>query len=210
MYKINKPQRSALLWMTGGTLMVIISIMLMNDNSMIDDSKQVKNASNFDVKKINKPKPKRKIEKKQKSKPKKVSTPVPLVDLNSDLSGIEFDLPAFSLGNGADIDQSLIGDTSNVVMTGDTVDVVPVAKVRAPLEYPLRAKAKEIEGFVKLSLLIGQDGMVKQVKVIEASPPGIFDNAAVRSVKRWKFSPAMFNGKPVSTWVNLPVRFELG
>lgn len=206
--QLNKHHKMAMLWSLAGTAVILLAILLMNASKHISKETRTERAMNFEVVKLQKPKKVTKTPPKKK-KQAKVAPPVPLVDLNSSLAGIEFDLPAFSLG-GSGVDDSLIGDTSNVVMTGDTVDVVPKPVQRAPLEYPARAKSKEIEGYVVLSLLINKAGKVEKAKVIEASPQGIFDSSALRSIKRWSFEPAYFNGKPVKAWANQTIRFEMG
>ena len=38
---------------------------------------------------------------------------------------------------------------------------------------------------------------------------GVFDDIAVASVKRWKFKPAEYQGKPVKIWAKQKIRFEL-
>lgn len=205
---LDRHQKVAVLWSLAGTFIVLLVILLMNASKHTSKDDKPKRAMSFEVVKVKKPKNVKKTPPKKK-KPAKVAPPVPLVDLNSSLAGIEFDLPAFSLG-GSGVDDSLIGDTSNVVMTGDTVDVVPRPVQRAPLEYPPRAKSKEIEGYVVMSLLINKQGKVEKAKVIESSPQGIFDNSALRSIKRWNFEPAYFNGKPVKAWANQTIRFEMG
>lgn len=207
MIKLNQHHRVAIRWSLIGTAVVLVSIVLMNASKPISKDDKSSRALSFEVAKVDKPK---KVTKKKPKKKKKHQTapPVPLVNLDSSLSGIEFDLPAFAIGSG--VDESLIGDTSNVVMTGDTVDVVPRPVKRAPLDYPPRAKSKEIEGYVVLSLLIDKQGKVEKAKVIEASPEGVFDNSALRSIKRWNFEPAYFNGKPVKSWANQTIRFEMG
>ena len=43
-----------------------------------------------------------------------------------------------------------------------------------------------------------------------AAPEGIFDEAARRSVIRWKFRPGIKSGMPVNTWVEMDIEFELG
>lgn len=204
----DKHQKVAMLWSFTGTSIVLLAILMMNASKHIVKEEKSERAMKFDVVKLQKPKKVTKAPPKKK-KPAKVAPPVPLVDLNSSLSGIEFDLPAFSL-SGSGVDESLIGDTSNVVMTGDTVDVVPRPVQRAPLEYPARAKSKEIEGYVVLSLLINKSGKIEEARVIEASPQGVFENSALRSIKRWNFEPAYFNGKPVKSWANQTIRFEMG
>lgn len=66
------------------------------------------------------------------------------------------------------------------------------------LIYPEEARSKLIEGGVYVSYIIGIDGKVKNVKVIQSSNPAL-DEAAINVVAhspKWK--PARYKGKPVA------------
>lgn len=134
----------------------------------------------------------------------------PMAAISDNLSGIDLGINFSQVDVDTRINDALIGDVSNIVMTGDTVDEKPSPTFRVPFEYPARAKAKEIEGFVVLSLLIDQKGEVKKIKVLESEPVGVFDEPAIQSVKDWRFTPAKFKGSPVKIWANQTIRFELG
>lgn len=69
--------------------------------------------------------------------------------------------------------------------------------VRIPPAYPIEARRKKQEGWVKMEFTVQEDGTVADIKVREASPSGIFDQAAVAAIGQWKFRPAMQNGKAV-------------
>lgn len=146
---------------------------------------------------------------KPKSKQNKPLAP-PAVDLDLALGGIDIGLNGFDSNDVGEVDASLLGDMGNVVMTSDMVDVAPRAKYKTAVEYPARAKAKEIEGFVTLSLLINTSGKIDTVKIIESEPTGIFDKAVLRTIKKWVFEPARYKGEAVQTWANQTIRFELG
>ena len=45
--------------------------------------------------------------------------------------------------------------------------------------------------------------------VIEAEPEGVFDNAAIRAVSRWRFKPRIENGKAVAVRAEQMVTFKL-
>ena len=45
-----------------------------------------------------------------------------------------------------------------------------------------------IEGNVKLEFGITADGEVSDIKVINASPSGVFDQAAITALKQWHFA----------------------
>jgi protein TonB len=80
---------------------------------------------------------------------------------------------------------------------------------RIPPQYPYRAQRRGIEGWVKVSLLITEQGTVQDVVVIEAEPEGMFDNAAVRAVSKWKFKPRIENGQAVAVRAQQVVTFKL-
>ena len=201
---------NALLWMVGGSLSIFLSLLFINQAAVPDKPEKPVYSTAFEVKQIAKPKPKKVVKKRRQQQRKAPVNPAPMANLDTALSGIDFGLPAFSLADMGEVDESLLGDTRNVVMTSDMVDVAPRARKRAPLDYPPRAKNKEIEGYVVLSLLIGTDGSVQKVKVIESSPPGVFDDAALRSVRSWVFEPARYKGQPVETWANQTISFDMG
>lgn len=199
-----------LLWMLLGASSIFLSLLFINRDAVPSVAGEQARSTTFEVKTPAKPKPKKVVKKQHRRKTRQAVDPVPMIDLDTALSGIDFGLPAFSLDDVDAVDRSLLGDTRNVVMTSDMVDVAPQVSKRAPLEYPVRAKNKEIEGYVVLSLLIGADGKVETVKVIEASPPDVFETAAVRAVRKWVFQPARYEGKAVETWANQTIRFDLG
>jgi protein TonB len=80
---------------------------------------------------------------------------------------------------------------------------------RTPLEYPAAAAKKRIKGYVVVNLLIGKDGSVELAKVIASNPAGVFDQAALRGVRGWRFAPAKYKGNPVKVWAKQKVRFDL-
>lgn len=63
----------------------------------------------------------------------------------------------------------------------DTVEIV------VP-EYPEAPMAIEMEGYVKLQILVNSNGEVDQAFVTEAQPPRRFDRSAIRAIKKSIFS----------------------
>jgi protein TonB len=81
----------------------------------------------------------------------------------------------------------------------------PVAITKVQPEYPDIARQSGIEGIVRIQVLVGKDGKVRDTKVVASIP--VLDDAAVRAVSQWVFKPALSNNKPVAVWVVVPVRF---
>jgi protein TonB len=89
-------------------------------------------------------------------------------------------------------------------------DRAPVPLVRVDPEYPPRARARGIEGYVDLEFTISPVGTVQNPRVIGANPAIVFDRAALQAVRRWKYNPRIEGGTPVSQQgVQVRLRFEL-
>lgn len=75
---------------------------------------------------------------------------------------------------------------------------------RAKPAYPAGARASKIEGHVVVSYSIAPSGAVTSVRVLSASPPGIFNSATVAAVRQWRFKPSAQGGTRSTT-----IRFKL-
>ena len=74
-------------------------------------------------------------------------------------------------------------------------ELTPLVKI--PPEYPQRAMAKDIEGYVVLRFVVTETGTVESPEVLHAEPEGYFETAAKRAVLRWKYQPQFRDGKPI-------------
>ncbi len=84
---------------------------------------------------------------------------------------------------------------------------------REPPRYPNRALKKNTEGWVKVVFAVDTSGKPFNIQVVESEPKNIFDDAAVKSVKKWRFSPArnQKTGEAVETKsISTKVQFRLG
>ncbi len=103
----------------------------------------------------------------------------------------------------------------STVKEGDTVEpgpdvVKPELVSRVQPAYPPVARTKKVQGTVILSLLVTEKGDVSEVKVLrEAGGSSGLNEAAVASARKWKFRPAVKEGKRVKVWVTYPVSFKL-
>src|SRR5947208_400998 len=61
--------------------------------------------------------------------------------------------------------------------------------------YPEEARAKGVEGVVTLEAVIGADGAVQSVTVIDGD--ALLVPAALESVMGWSYRPTLLNGMPV-------------
>ncbi|WPL17101.1 Agglutinin receptor [Thiorhodovibrio winogradskyi] len=79
----------------------------------------------------------------------------------------------------------------------------PIAAPRP--SYPATAKRRRIEGTVTVRFTVTRQGLVRDPQVIAAHPSGVFEQAALEAIRRWRFRPqaADFPG------VTQKIRFSL-
>lgn len=99
-----------------------------------------------------------------------------------------------------------IGKTPKTVQ----YEIPPRVLKKVPMEYPMYFKDKKFKGVVILEVEILKNGKVGQINVTKSfSPgPGHLDEAALKAVKQWEFSPALTNGKPVACWLEIPIELK--
>lgn len=102
-----------------------------------------------------------------------------------------------------------------VPFVGEVGQAVSEARMPIPFltpvpEYPQRALARGVEGWVLVSFTIAATGAVADPMVVDANPPGIFDAAALRAVMRYRYRPQIVAGVPAPTpGMLLRIYFEL-
>ncbi|HKQ83266.1 MAG TPA: energy transducer TonB [Steroidobacteraceae bacterium] len=74
-------------------------------------------------------------------------------------------------------------------------------------EYPDSARKKKIEGWVEVAFTVTPSGTVEDVQIRNASPADVFEEAAVRAIKQWRFEPVVRNGEKVSQRAMTRLRF---
>lgn len=87
---------------------------------------------------------------------------------------------------------------------------MPIPFLTPAPEYPQRALARGLEGWVLVSFTIAASGAVADPMVVDADPPGVFDAAALRAVMRYRYRPQIVAGVPTATpGMLLRIHFEL-
>lgn len=76
-------------------------------------------------------------------------------------------------------------------------------------EYPSSAERKGTEGFVDMQFIVTATGEVKDIVVTNAQPQGVFEDSAMRALKRWKFKPVQVDGTPHDQLMALRMRFTV-
>jgi protein TonB len=88
------------------------------------------------------------------------------------------------------------------------LDMLPVAQGEVQPQYPERAAADSIGGEVTLLLLVDEMGVVRERNVVEADPPGVFEEAALAAFEDVTFQPAMKDGRRVRSRVLVTLTFD--
>jgi periplasmic protein TonB len=86
---------------------------------------------------------------------------------------------------------------------------VPLYYTNNPPSYPRAARRRGMEGLVEINALVNRQGKVKEQRIYQSSGYTILDRAALKAVKKWRFTPGVKNGKIYEMWVKVPVRFQL-
>jgi periplasmic protein TonB len=89
------------------------------------------------------------------------------------------------------------------------LDVKPTPLASIKPAYPGAALDAGINnGVVTLLLLIDEFGIVNEVSVVNAAPPGYFEDAAMAAFRAAHFEPARRQGHPVKCRIAIKVNFD--
>lgn len=107
----------------------------------------------------------------------------------------------------ADLSSEVSLDSGLSLGSGDG-EYVPITKVQAV--YPRRAMQRGIQGYVVVEFTVSKIGAVQDPVVVEANPQGIFEQAALDAVVKFKYKPRVINGEPTAVaGVQNRITFEI-
>lgn len=89
------------------------------------------------------------------------------------------------------------------------VDELPVVVKEVKPPYPDLPREAGVEGLVIVHALVGTNGRVMRVELDDKRSIPMLDQAALEAAKRWVFTPAIWNGKPIPYWCPISFRFVL-
>lgn len=153
-------------------------------------------------------------EKKPRKIKKKTSKKQPTSKPKIDIPKFDFAMGGSDLSGGLQISMApkqkdLRASMLNTAFKLSEVDQPPrIIRKLAPL-YPFSAKRKSIQGKVTLRFIVTKQGKVIEPSVVKADPEGIFENSAIKAILRWRFKPAIKDGRAVDVVIIAPVKFEL-
>ena len=95
--------------------------------------------------------------------------------------------------------------TSPMVKELEFLEAIPNKKFNP--KYPSYAARNGKEGWVKMSYVISDEGRVKDIEILDFSGDRSFKQAARKALQKWKYSPAIEDGKPIES-CNTTIQFD--
>lgn len=89
-----------------------------------------------------------------------------------------------------------------------TRDMRPTITYKERAKYTEEARQNRIEGTVLLSLVLGADGRVYDIRVVRHLPAGLTEEA-ILAAQKIRFNPAVRDGRAVSVRMQLEYNFTL-
>jgi TonB family protein len=77
-----------------------------------------------------------------------------------------------------------------------------------PPEMPAIAMSRKIVGWVEVTFTVNEKGRVEDAAVRSSSPEDVFDEAALKAVRQWRFDPPLRDGQPTSTRSMIRLKFD--
>ena len=87
-----------------------------------------------------------------------------------------------------------------------TVD--PESRLGSSVRYPADALKRGESGSVVLDVDVDAKGRATDARVVSATAPGVFDQAALEAARQWQYNPRIEGGKAVPGTVRVPISFE--
>ncbi len=72
--------------------------------------------------------------------------------------------------------------------------------------YPRTALEQRVEGTVRIHATVGQDGRVRNLRVV--SGPALLTSAALDAAQYWRYIPSLRNGEPIETEEEISIEFH--
>jgi periplasmic protein TonB len=116
-------------------------------------------------------------------------------------------IPGGDLGGKDDGEVGGVDDGRVVVPRDATLRMHALSKT-FPI-YPERARISNWEDHLVVRYVIGTNGRIKEVTVLDPATRKIFDEAAVNAIRYWRFRPMIKDGKAVEVVHELTVYFKL-
>ena len=84
-----------------------------------------------------------------------------------------------------------------------------IAAIRKLIKYPEIARKAGIQGRVVIHVLVNEEGVPVDTKVLQSLGNSGCDEAAIDAIMKTRFTPATQRGRPVKFWMAIPITFLL-
>ncbi len=132
--------------------------------------------------------------------------PEPIVDEDIEYIETDEELVDTDFMMGGPVGGPPVIDQGPMRVGGDIQAPTKIANVQP--EYPELARRARLGGIVILEATIDREGNVINVNVLRGLGLGL-DNAAMKAVSEWKYTPTFYNGRPVEVLLTVTVQFTL-
>jgi len=103
-----------------------------------------------------------------------------------------------------------VGQEKATTIAGYNTELAyPDYNINPKPKYPRTARKRGYEGEVKLKVFVLENGKVGRIEITSPSGYEILDQSALEAVKNWVFVPGKENGREISSWVTVPITFQL-
>lgn len=128
-------------------------------------------------------------------------TVTPRVD-NVDEAQVAVSVPTAPVDVGVEMNISGLG------LAASDGEYLPIVKI-APV-YPRAAQSRGITGYCLVEYTVTTAGTTRDIEVIDADPPGIFNKVSIAAAKKFKYRPRVVNGEAIEVQgVRNLFKFEL-
>lgn len=129
------------------------------------------------------------------------------------------------VGGGGSVIDAIVGDVPTVapppppppapapvaeapksIQVGGVVQAAKLIRKVSPT-YPPLARQARVQGVVKLSAVIAEDGSIDQLETLSGHP--LLIQAAIQAVRQWRYRPTLLNNKRVRVVTQVDVHFTM-
>jgi protein TonB len=104
--------------------------------------------------------------------------------------------------------------TREITREGTTTRVAQEIDIKEPRQlkqvppvYPKAALDAGVQGAVTLVATVGEDGKVRNVRVVKSIP--LLDQAAIDALKQWEYAPGTRNGVAFAIEITVTISFSM-
>jgi TonB family protein len=125
-------------------------------------------------------------------------------------------LICYCTGSNKQVDKTDTSDSKKIsneesqtkVITGAITPPKPIKSTMVPPKYPKSAKKSGVEGKVVINFIVTKDGIPESIYVDKGLREDC-DKQCLKAIKKWRFIPATYEGKPVAVYFYWTFTFDL-